>query len=198
TQATQTDHGNLVARLDTKMTQWRIGRDARTQQRRRSFEGDALRNPQHIIFVHDDARGVSAVGRSFAVAFITIVRLAHAALAELLLASLAGLTSATRIDETADADGIANLPVLNLVASLRYDADDLVPGHHRKNRSPPIAADLMNIAMTDTTIENVDQHIMWTGFAPLDRQRRQWRFRKTSAIGGGVLNGFKFFNFLRS
>jgi len=95
-------------------------------------------------------------------------RHADLALAILLLACAAGFAAPAGIDEAADPDDVARLPFLHLVTDPDDTANDLVTRHHGKDRIAPFVADLVNVRMADTAIENVDEHVVRTWLAALE------------------------------
>jgi hypothetical protein len=190
TEAAESHYGDFVAGPDAEVTQRRVGGDTRAQQRRSALKRNTLRDTQHVVFVHGDARGVAAIGGRLAVTLIAVVRRVHASLAVLLFAGFAGFTFTARIDETADADGVAGLPFLDLIPQLHYRADDLVAGHHREYRTAPLVAGLMDIRVTYAAVENVDQHIARPGLAALNGKRCQRSFRGGNSISWSLERRF--------
>ena len=54
-------------------------------------------------------------------------------------------------------------------------SDDLVTGHHREDAATPLVAGLVDIGVTDSAVEDVEQDVPGAGGAPLDGERRQGR-----------------------
>ena len=170
----------FVACLEPEMLQRRIGGDAGAEQRRRALERNALRDREDVILVDGDAGRIAAIGRRLLVLLVAVIGERHADLAILLLARAAGLAAAAGIDEAADADDMAGLPFLHMIADLDDAADDLVAGDHGKDRVVPLVLHLVNVRVADAAIENVDQHVVRTGLAPLDRPGHELRRRPSS------------------
>ena len=63
-----------------------------------------------------------------------------------------------------------------MTTCLDYNSYNFMSGNHRKNGTAPFIAGLVNIGMTDTTIKNIDQHIMGPWFATDNFIRFNWRF----------------------
>ena len=164
----------------------RIGGDAGAKQRRRALERNALRDPQHVILVDGDASGIAAIGRGLTVALVAVIGERHAGLAILLFARKAGLAFAAGIDEAADADDVALVPLADMVADRGDTAHDLVPGHHGEDRAAPFVAGLVNVGMANAAIEDVDQDLVGARLAPLDAVRGKRRRRRLSRVGGGL------------
>jgi hypothetical protein len=151
----------------------RIGRDAGTEQRCGALTGEPCGQSQDVVLVHHDPGGIAALGRSFAVPFVTVVGKTHAFRAELLLAGVAGLAVATGIHEATDADVVPDPETLDRRAGRLHGAHDLVPGDHGKDRAAPFVTDLVEVGMADPAEGDVDHDIVGTGFAPLDCERGQ-------------------------
>ena len=98
---------------------------------------DRVGDAQHVVLVDDDRAAVSAL-RRLAVAADTVVGADHPwVVAVLLLACEAVLALAARVDETADADAVADLELGDVRSDLADDAGDLVTGNHRVRRLSP-------------------------------------------------------------
>src|SRR5581483_8901508 len=167
------DDADFLPGPNLPVAQRRIGRDAGAQQRRRAVERHTVGNLDDEVFVHDDARRIAAVSRRLFVLLVAVVSEAPAALAVLLVAGPARLAFAARIDETADAYGVAGAIFFHLPADGGDAAHDLVAGDHWKYRVGPFAARLVNVRVADAAINDIDQHIAPAGLAPLDRIGRQ-------------------------
>ena len=120
------------------MLQRRIGGDAGAKQRRRALERNALRDRQEVILVDGDTGRIAAIGRRLLVLLVAVIGERNAGLAILLLARAARLAAAAGIDEAADADDVAGLPFLHVIADLDDLADDLVAGDHGEDRVVPL------------------------------------------------------------
>src|SRR6185295_4164836 len=168
-ESAQADHAQFVTRLEPEMPQRRIGGDARAQQRCRALERNAFRDRENVILIDGDAGRIAAIGRRLLVLLVAVIGQREARLAKLLLARAAGLAAAAGIDEAADADDMAGLPLLHMIADLGYPADDLVTGDHGKDRVVPLVLHLMKVRVANAAIENVDQHVVRTRLATLER-----------------------------
>src|SRR6185369_2709496 len=113
-----------------------------------------------IVLVHDDARGIAAVGGRLAVALEGAVGQSRFLLAELLVPVPAGGTLAARVDETPDADRIAGLPFRDVAAHVRHPAHDLVTRHHRVLADVPLVPDHVDVRMADAAVEDVDDDVI--------------------------------------
>ncbi len=96
-------------------------------------------------------------------------------LAELLVAGFARLAGAAGIDETADPDGVASLPLSDFASDLHHLAHDFVARHHGKNFAAPLGPHLVNVRVANPAIKDVNQDIVRAGFAPLNGERSQRR-----------------------
>jgi hypothetical protein len=168
-----------------------IGGDAGTKQGRRALERNVLWDREHVILVDRDAGRVAAKGRRLAVTLVAVVGERHADLAILLLAFAAGRAAAAGIDEAADADDVAGLPFLHMVADLDHLADNLVARDHGEDRVVPLVLHLMNVGVTDAAIKNVNQNVVRARFAPLDGPRRQLGLGLLRRIGRGLEPGLR-------
>jgi hypothetical protein len=103
-------------------------------------------------------------------------------LAILLQAILTVLTNATGIDETADARQVSLFELCHLGASSRHTPDNLMTGNHRVNRAAPFISRLVDIGVTNSTIENFYQHVVRARLAPLKIKWLQSRGRAARSI----------------
>src|SRR6267142_3828352 len=155
-QTPEPHHRDVVASLYTEMPKRRVGRNSRAKQRRGTLERNALRHTKHIIFVDGYTRRVTAVGRRLTVTLVAIVGKNQPSLAVLFFAGLASFTLAAGIDEATNTDDIAKVPLLDLVAHSDHLAGDLVTGHHREDPAAPFVTNLMDVAVTNTAIQDLN------------------------------------------
>src|SRR5262249_28914339 len=145
------------------------GGDAGAEQRCRALERNAFRYREDVVLVDGDARRIAAIGRRRLVLLVAVIGEREARFTKLLLARATGLAAAAGIDEAADADDMAGLPFLHMIADLDDPADDLVTGDHGKDRVVPFVLHLVDVRMANAAIENVDEHVVRTGLAALQR-----------------------------
>jgi hypothetical protein len=80
---------------------------------------------------------------------------------------------------------IADLVTSDSIADLLHIAHDLVPWHDRKNGARKMAARVADIGVADTAVAHLEQHIVRSGLATLDRKRRQRRGCRFCCVGFG-------------
>ena len=71
----------------------------------------------------------------------------------------------------------------HLGADCGDDARDLVAGDHREDRSAPLVADLVDVAMADAAVRDVDLHVPRAQLATLDRRPLERSARRGRAQG---------------
>jgi hypothetical protein len=71
-----------------------------------------------------------------------------------------GITSPAGIHKATHPDFISHFKLRNLGADGRDDTRDFVARHHRKNRSAPLIAGLVNIGVADAAEFDVDRNIL--------------------------------------
>src|SRR5437588_13005889 len=87
--------------------------------------------------------------------------------AVLFQACLAARALSTGIHETADSGELTDFEALHLGSDACHASDNFVAGDHGENRAAPLVPRLMDVRVTDAAVEDFDQHIVWTRFAPL-------------------------------
>src|SRR2546426_12118503 len=100
--------------------------------------------------------------------------------AVLLQACLAARAHSAGINETADSGKLADFESLHLGSDACHASDNFVAGDHGKNRATPLVSCLMNVRVTDSAVENFDQHIVGTRFAPL---KVEWFENRRRTLG---------------
>ena len=140
------------------------------QQRSGLVQRNGVRDTQHVVLVDDDRAAVAPVGRrSVATDGVVGVDLAAAG-AVLLQPGPAVVTLAARVDETADADVVADLVPGDLGADLGHHACDLVAGDQRVVGLAPFGLDGVDVGVADTGELDVEGHVVGADVTAL----RQW------------------------
>jgi hypothetical protein len=103
-------------------------------------------------------------------------------LAVLLQAFFAARAPSAGIHETADPGEIAGFEALCLGSDARHASDDFVSGDHGKNRTAPLVPCLMDVGVADAAVEDFDEHIMRTRFAPLEGEWFELRGRTCGGV----------------
>ena len=145
-----------------------VGGDAGAQQRGGLVEGDLVRDPQHEALVDDDLLRVAALGDG-AVDVLRVVGADVALEAVLLLVGEALLAGPAGVHEAAHTHAVADLPVGDVAADGGDGAGDLVPDGEGEVRLAPLVADGVDVAVADAGGLDVDDHVVRTGVAALDR-----------------------------
>jgi hypothetical protein len=99
------------------------------------------------------------------------------AIAKLLVARTAIRADSVRIDHATYARDITLLEFLDRISGLYDAADDFVPWHagvYRGRHIDPFISGLVKVRMTHTAVQDVDLHIVRSGFAT-----RYGRWRKS-------------------
>lgn len=132
---------------------------------------------------------VVAAAGDRAVAVDGAVGLGVAAQAVLLVALLADLALAARVDHAPDADAIAERVLRDLLADRRDDAGNLVARDVRVGDRSPLAAAAMDVGVTDVAERDVDQDVGGADLAAFDLQRDErlaWRMVRRRCVGAHV------------
>jgi hypothetical protein len=141
------------------MLERHICRDARAQQRGSVLQLHALRDVHHEAVLDHDLLAIAAVGRR-AVVFAAVVGLDVPLEAELLLAPNAVLAFTARVDHAPDAYTVADREPLHLRADGGDYTGDLMAGNHWEDRPAPLIPCLMDIAVADAAVLDVDLDIV--------------------------------------
>src|SRR5437660_10564671 len=164
------------------MPERRVRGDAGAEQggdvRKRELRGDLER----VIFIHDDLRRVAAVRRSLLVLLGSVVCPGYLFRAVLLQAFLAALADSTGIHYCANAGEFADFESLHLGPDACHASDNFMPRDHGKNRAAPLVPRLMDVRVADAAVENLDEHIVGTWFAPRKCERFEPRGRTFGCI----------------
>src|SRR5262249_49869569 len=146
----------------------RVGRDASAQKGCRAGRVEAGGDLQRKAIRDDELGGIAAVGGCRSVHLGAVVGEGSPFLTELLEVPVARTAGAAGGDKAPNAHEIAHLELLDALANLLHPADDLVPGHHGERGAAPLVAGLVDVRVAHAAVENVDEHVVWTGLAPLD------------------------------
>ncbi len=171
------------------LAQRRVGGDARAQQRRGGGRVEVVRHAQHEGFVDHQLRGVAAVGDVARHAVLAVVGADEAVLAVLLEAFRAARAGAAGVDQTADADQLADLEARHLRANRGDAAHDFVARHHREDRVAPFVARLVQIGVADAAVQHVDLDVEFAQVARLEFERGEFGFRVLCGIGMRNIHG---------
>ena len=178
---------DLVAWLASELAQRRVRGDARAQEWCGASGVQPLRDSKQVALVDDHPRGVPSVRPRVRARLETVERERDTLLAEHLVARAAFLARSARIDDAAHTNEVA-LAETGCAGTLGHDsADDLVAGHDRKMRVPPVVVHLVQIAVTNAAIENLNFDVVRSGVASLDGHGRDRRLGCASAEGGSLL-----------
>lgn len=95
----------------------------------------------------------------------------HAFVAVVLLAILAVIAVAARVNEAANTSVITDLKLGHIFADSNNNSGNFVARNHREQSRAPLFASLVNVGVADTSIGNFDVHIVVTNCATLDGVR---------------------------
>jgi hypothetical protein len=77
----------------------------------------------------------------------------------------------TAIDQTTNANPIADLELVDLIPNGSHTPDDFVSGNKWILGPAPLVARRVDVGVTDTAVKNVDYNIAGAGIATLERER---------------------------
>src|SRR5438445_4691910 len=100
--------------------------------------------------------------------------------AVLLQACLTARAHSAGIHETADSGKLADFEAFHLGSDACHASDNFVAWDHGINRAAPLVSRLMDVRVADAAVENFDQHIVWTWFAPL---KAEWFENRRRTFG---------------
>src|SRR5437867_4705897 len=153
------------------MSERRVRGDPGAEQggdvRKRKLRG----NLERVVLVHNDLRGVSTIRRSLLVFLGSVVREDEMILTVLLQACLAARAHPAGIHETADSGQLTDLESLNRGSDSRHASDNFMSRDHGENRTAPLVPRLMDVGVTDSAVEDFNEHIVGTWFAPRKCER---------------------------
>src|SRR5436309_6750246 len=162
------------------MPERRIRGDPRAEKggyvRQRKLRG----NLKRVVLVHDDLRGVAPVRRSLLIFLSSVVCEDEMNFAILLQACLAARAYSAGVHEAADPGKLACFESFHRGSDSRHASDDFMSGDHRENRAAPLFPCLMDVRVADPAVEDFDEHIVWTWFAP---RKGEWFENRGRAFG---------------
>src|SRR5580704_18777242 len=151
-QPTQAYDSDPLSFADIPTAQRRIGRDARTKQRRGAGRIEPLWNTEHVRFVHDDAGRIATVRHAVEYFILAVVGQSEMVFAVLLLTRETARAFPAGIDHAADCGDITLLEFLDSTADRRAPADDFVARHARvgsRHEIVPFISHLMEIRVAN-------------------------------------------------
>ncbi len=190
-EAAEAEHRHAITLLAVPLTEGRVGGDPGAEQRRRARGIERLRHLENEVLGDHDLGGVAAVGRRLPIHLGAVVGLRRALLAELLVVQAAVAAVAARVDHAPHAGEITHLEPGDLRAHARHAADDLVPRHHREDRVAPLPAGLMDVRVTDTAEQDLDEHVARADFAAIDPERSESLVCSGCTVGEGLHVGLQ-------
>ena len=119
-----------------------------------------MSNFHSVIFVYDKNIAIATHGNCYAIAFKSVVRSGHTAIAVLLESIFTWLTFATRVDKHSDTNVITDREFADRGAHFTHDARDLMTWDHRKDRRTPLFSDLMDVRVADPSEGNINQNVV--------------------------------------
>src|SRR5579864_3995850 len=115
---------------------------------------------QYEVFVYHDRIRIPAIGGRFLILLQPVISLGMAIRAILLQPLLTVVTYPAAIHQAAGPGKIPYLELLHLAAYFHHTPHDLMPRHHRKDRSAPLVLNLMQIRMTNPAVQDVELYIL--------------------------------------
>jgi hypothetical protein len=79
----------------------------------------------------------------------------------------------TAIDQTTDANHIADLKLADLIPNGSHTTDDFVSGNKWILSPAPLVARRVDVGVTDAAVKDVDCNIAGAGIATLERERNE-------------------------
>jgi hypothetical protein len=135
-----------------------------------------------VVLVHHNLIGVAPESWRLPVHLGAVICPGDVAIAELLQAGLTAFTLTAGINKATHRRDVALLESLHIGTNALDSAHDLVARHHGKHGATPLIACLMNIAVTDAAIKNLELDITGPLLATLKGKRAEWR----CGPGGGI------------
>jgi len=189
-ESTETDNADFLALGDIPVAQRRVCGDSGAKQRSGSGKVEVRGNAEDKALVNDDAIGVAAIGDTSQVLVRKVVGEGRLR-TELLEARPALRAGAVRVHHAADCGDVARLELGYGRADFGDAPNDLVSGnagidggHH----TAPFVADLVEIGVTDATVENLDLYIVFGWIATRDHGRGERRCCTGSGVGFCVVH----------
>ena len=144
-QAAETDDAHAAAGAGMPSPQRRIGGDAGAEQRCRTRQIQAWRQPQDELLAHDEVLGIAAQ-RGLPRGAVEPAIGGDVALAAKLLIALAALVAReATVHHAADADMVTDAMLRHVRADSGDASHDLVAGNGREDRPAPIIAGPMQV-----------------------------------------------------
>jgi len=164
------------------MAQRRVSCDSSAHQWSGSRWIKTLRDPQHVTLVNNNLRRIASVGPGLGGLVEAVESERHTFLAEHLMTCPALRADAARIDNAAHPNKVT-LAETSCARTMRcYPANNLVTRHEREVGSAPVIAHLVQVAMANAAVENLDLDIVWPRLAPLNLKRFKGRVSCTSTV----------------
>ena len=130
---------------------------------------------QHVFLIGYNLRRVTTVCNGLSIALIRVVSAGHSFFAILLQSCLTIFAGAARIHHHTNTGQLTYFEIFNVCAYPRYFAHDFVARHHRVHRISPLVARLVQITMTNATIQNFNLHIIRPQFSTIELKWCEWR-----------------------
>src|SRR5205807_1965530 len=162
---------HLISWLAAEMAQRRVSCDPSAHQWSGFCWIKTLRDPQHITLVNNNLPGIASLGPGLRGLVEAVESERHTFLTEHLMTCPALRADAARIDNAAHPNRVT-LAETSCARTMRcYPANNLVARHEREVGSAPVIAHLVQVAMANAAVENLDLNIVWPRLAPLDLER---------------------------
>lgn len=174
------NNGDALARADIAAHQRAVQRQTSTKHRGGVLRGNGVRDREHELLVGTDRVRVTTLGDA-TVRPERVVSVDHVALAVtdtvVLVVMLAGVAVHARANLRTDTNAVANLDVLDILADLRDNTDDLMAGNHCRHleRAPerlviyaPAARNGVHVRTTDTTVGDLHLNIVVLGLLEVE------------------------------
>ena len=179
-ETTNANNGDALAWADIAAHQWAVQRQTSAKHRGGMLRGNGVRDREHELLVSTDRVRVTTLGDA-AIRPERVVSVDHVALAVtdtvILVVMLAGVAVHARANLRTDTNAVANLDVLDILANLRDNADNLMAGNHCRylERAPgrlvihaPAARDGVYVRTTDTTVGDLHLNIVVLGLLEVE------------------------------
>jgi len=166
--AAQAEDAELVSLAYFPFAEGGVSGNPCAEEGRYSFQRKLGRDAERVFFVDHDLGGIAAVGGRLSVLFVAVVGWAEKGVAVLFESFLAALADAAGVDEAAHAGKVADLEVFYMAAYAADTADDLMAGDHGEDGAAPFAADLVDIGVADAAVQDLDDYVVFAGFAAFE------------------------------
>jgi hypothetical protein len=162
----------------------RIGSNTCAEKRSSSGQVQFLRDMKYKIFMTDDGFAITTIGDTGTIPFLSVITEYSAVAAILFQSFFTVIAFAAAVDQATDTSQVTHFKTFYMITYGSYFTHDLMTRNNGENGHAPFVAGEVQVAMANTTIENLYLNIMRLAVSSIKVPWFQW--------SGGALGGIGF------